>query len=296
MADVTTRRSGELVQGVFRILADNPDGLPVKQVLERLQSVVPPTSFENSVYPKRPDIRRYEKIVRFSTIAAVKAGWLQKSKGYWSLTDEGRSALTRYKDPLELQRESVRLYKQWESQQPDDVAIDPPAEAPAVSTILEEATEASWTEVEEHLKKMSPYDFQNLVAGLIKGMGYHVTWIAPPGPDRGIDVIAHTNPLGIVGPRIKVQVKRTNDRIPVKEIRSFMAVLSDGDVGIYVALGGFTTEAANEARHQEKRRLMLLDLEKLFDLWSEHYERIPERERRLLPLKPVWFLSLSDGL
>lgn len=294
MAEITTRRSGELVQGVFRILSTYLDGLPAKKVLEQLETVVPPSSFEKSTYPKRPDTRRYEKIVRFSTIAAVKAGWLQKSKGYWSVTDEGRSALLKYSDPQEFQLESVRLYKQWEAQQPEDVSITPQTE-PALSTILEEADEASWTEVEQYLKKMSPYDFQNVVAGLIKGMGYHVTWVAPPGPDRGIDVIAHTNPLGILGPRIKVQVKRTNDRIPVKEIRSFMAVLSDGDVGIYVALGGFTTEAANEARHQEKRRLMLLDLEQLFDLWVEHYEKIPERERRLLPLKPVWFLSLNDS-
>jgi restriction system protein len=294
MAEITTRRSGELVQGVFRILSTYPDGLPAKQVLEKLESVVPPTSFEKSVYPKRPDTRRFEKIVRFSTIAAVKAGWLQKSKGNWSVTDEGRAALTKFSDPQKFQLESVRLYKQWEAQQPEDVAAAPQAE-PALSTILEEADEASWTEVEQYLKQMSPYDFQNVVAGLIKGMGYHVTWVAPPGPDRGIDVIAHTNPLGILGPRIKVQVKRTNDRIPVKEIRSFMAVLSDGDVGIYVALGGFTAEAANEARHQEKRRLMLLDLEQLFDLWVEHYEKIPERERRLLPLKPVWFLSLSES-
>jgi restriction system protein len=126
-------------------------------------------------------------------------------------------------------------------------------------------------------------------------MGYHVAWIAPPGPDRGIDVIAHTDPLGISGPRIKVQVKRTDGRIPVKDIRSFLAVLSDGDVGLFVALGGFTAEAENEARHQEKRRIMLLDLKQLFDLWVEHYAKIPDPERSLLPLKPVWFLALGDA-
>jgi len=38
-------------------------------------------------------------------------------------------------------------------------------------------------------------------------MGYHVAWVAPPGPDGGVDVIAQSDPLGINGPRIKVQVK-----------------------------------------------------------------------------------------
>jgi hypothetical protein len=53
--------------------------------------------------------------------------------------------------------------------------------------------------------------------------------------------------------------KRTDGCIPVKDIRSFLSVLSDGDVGLFVALGGFTQEAENKARHQEKRWIMLLD-------------------------------------
>jgi len=295
MAEITRQRSGELVRGVFDILRKHPDGLPAKQVLKMLESVVPPTEFENSTYPKQPDVRRYEKIVRFSTIAPVKAGWLQKNKGLWSLTDEGRAALEKFKDPLQFATESARLYKQWEAQQPETISEADEPDLPVASTTLEEAIEASWTEVEEHLRNMAPYDFQNLVAGLLKGMGYHVAWVAPPGPDRGIDVIAHQDPLGISGPRIKVQVKRTEGPMPVKEIRSFMAVLSDGDVGLYVAMGGFTREAESEARHQEKRRLMLLDLKQLFDLWVEHYGDIPESERSLLPLKPVWFLALADA-
>src|SRR5581483_1369220 len=35
-----------------------------------------------------------------------------------------------------------------------------------------------------------------LVAALLRAMGYHVSWVAPPGPDRGVDIIARTDPLG----------------------------------------------------------------------------------------------------
>ena len=35
----------------------------------------------------------------------------------------------------------------------------------------------------------------SLVAVLLGGMGYHVSWNAPPGPDRGIDIIAHNDPF-----------------------------------------------------------------------------------------------------
>jgi restriction system protein len=81
MAEVSGTRRGELVRGILQILLPHPDGLPAKLVLERLATVVPPTSFEQSAYPKQPDVRRYEKIARFSTIGPVKAGWLTKNKG-----------------------------------------------------------------------------------------------------------------------------------------------------------------------------------------------------------------------
>lgn len=70
-----------MVRGVFKVLSAHPEGLPAKSVLERLTEIVPPTEFEKTTYPRRPDVRRYEKIVRFSTISSVKAGWLIKDKG-----------------------------------------------------------------------------------------------------------------------------------------------------------------------------------------------------------------------
>ncbi|HXF48218.1 MAG TPA: restriction endonuclease [Verrucomicrobiae bacterium] len=103
------------------------------------------------------------------------------------------------------------------------------------------------------------------------------------------------SPLGVRGPRIKVQVKRGVERMTVKEIRSFLAVLSDGDVGLFVSAGGFTKDAEDEVRNQEKRRTMLVDLRRLFDLWKEHYVKIPEEHRRLLPLRPVYFLAPEAG-
>jgi hypothetical protein len=48
-------------------------------------------------------------------------------------------------------------------------------------------------------------------------MGYHVSWIAPPGKDRGIDVLAWTDPVGTKPPRIKVQEKRRNSESGYRE-------------------------------------------------------------------------------
>jgi restriction system protein len=280
------------MRGVFKLLLDHPEGLPARTVLERLPQVVPPTDFEKTTYPGRPTVRRYERIVRFSTIGPAKAGWLVKTRGTWSLTEAGRQAYERFTDPEEFTRESDRLYRKWkEEREPDVVAEE---SSPDAATTLEEAEEAAWTEIEEHLERMDPYDFQELVAGLLRAMGYHVSWVAPPGPDKSIDIIAHTDPLGIQGPRIKVQVKRRSEKATIEGIRSLLALLGEGDVGLFISTGGFTREAEDEARRQEKRRIILLDLSRLFDLWVEHYDKIPEVQRRLLPIRPVYFLIPED--
>jgi restriction system protein len=295
VAEIGKKRVGELLRGVFRILLDNPDGLPAREVLERLEKLVPPTDFEKSDYPKQPGVRRFERIVRFATIVPVKAGWLAKSKGRWTVTEEGKKAYERIQDPEKFEREGVRLYRQWAESRPDTVS-EPEMETqvPDVASAIEEAEEEAWSQIEKYLQTMNPYDFQNLVAALLRAMGYHVSWIAPPGPDKGIDILAHTDPLGTSVPRIKVQVKRRADKISAEGLRSFMAVLGDQDVGIFVSTGGFTSDAESEARTQERRKVTLLDLEKLFDLWVQHYGKIAESDKRLLPLRPVYYLAPAE--
>jgi hypothetical protein len=38
----------------------------------------------------------------------------------------------------------------------------------------------------------------------------------------------------------------------------------------------------------------LIDQSDLFDLWVTHYEQIPADDRLLLPLRPVYYLSVAD--
>ena len=302
MAEITRRRVGELQRGVFKILLDYPDGLPAKDVLNRLPQVVPPTEFEKSDYPKHPGIRRFEKMARFATIGPVKAGWLVKSKGRWYMTQEGKKAYSQITDPEKFNAEARRLYLQWRASQPEAI-IDleegvsegaGPLEKAAEASTVEEAEETAWAEIEQYVQAINPYDLQKLVAALLRAMGYHVSWIAPPGPDKGIDILAHNDPLGTSTPRIKVQVKRRADKIRVDDLRSFMAVLGEQDVGIFVSTGGFTSDAESEARTKETRKLTLVDLEKLVELWVEHYDKIAESDKLLLPLKPVYYLAPSE--
>jgi restriction system protein len=281
-----------MIAAVLEVLRDHPDGLAAHEVIERVRRVLPPTEFELEDYPSSPGVERFGKVLRFATIPPVKAGWLVKDRGTWTITEDGKAIIGRYSDPAELMREAVRLYRKWKSSQPepeDEESEGGTSEAPQVA--LELAEESAWQEISAYLAEMPPYDFQQLVADLLEAMGYHIVWVAPPGPDQGVDIIAATDPLGASGPRIKVQVKRHQGRVSVDGIRSFMAVLGANDIGLFVNTGGFTSEAEREARTQEVRRLTLLNAKKLVDLWVDHQDAVPEEARQRLPLRKVHFLS-----
>lgn len=299
MAEVTARRGGEMQRGLFAILAQEPDGLPAKEAIARLAVSVPPSPFEAADYPKHPGVRRYEKLVRFRTISLVKAGWLVKEDGVWSMTEAGLAAYVRYPDPEQFYREQRRLYREWHDTQVEaGTIVEVEGEAteviPPTGTSVEEAQEQALEEIRDYLLGMPPYDFQRLVSFLLRGMGYHVPWVAPVGADDGIDIIAYSDPLGTTGARIKVQVKRLGSKVDVGDLRSFMAVVGDSEVGIFVAASGFTKDAAREARRESKRKVTLLDIGDLYRLWVEHQKDIPEEGRSLLPLTPVHYLDLSQ--
>jgi restriction system protein len=125
-------------------------------------------------------------------------------------------------------------------------------------------------------------------------MGYHVNWISPPGKDGGLDIVAYSDPLGTRPPRIKVQVKRRKDSIAVDELRSFLALINEDDVGIFVTTGDFTKDASDLARHQERRRITLINRSRLVDLWIEYQDKVALDKRDSLPLKPIYFLAPEE--
>jgi restriction system protein len=299
MAEITRRRTGEMLRELFSILLAAPDGVQASAALLALASRVTLTPYEADSYVSGG--RRFEKIVRFATVDCVKAGWLVKDKGIWTITEEGRKAYLDLPDPEAFYRRACKLYAEWKAAQPDAElgttggpgagVEESDTTAKSVSVTYEEAEEQAWAEISTYLRAMNPYDFQDLVADLLGAMSYHVTWVSPPGKDGGIDILAWPDALGTRPPRIKVQVKRQQQAVSVDGLRSFMALLGDNDVGLFVCTGGFTKDAETEARTQEKRRISLIGLENLFDLWDEHYDKLSDRARRRLPLRSIRFLA-----
>ncbi len=290
---ITRERTGVLLRKLFELLIASDDGLRAKDALTALECAITLSDYEAGEYPSGG--RRFEKIVRFATVDAVKAGWMHKEQGVWTVTDLGVTALNEIKDPAEFYREAARLYRDWKKEQEppeeDEASVELQAEAHDAQITYEMAEEQAADEIKQYLTEINPYDLQDLVAALLEGMGYHVSWVSPPGKDGGIDVLAWNDPLGTKPPRIKVQVKRRKDNISAEELRSFLALVNDDDVGLFVTTGGFTKDAEELARAQERRKITLINRRRLVDLWIEYNDRIDRDKRRLLPLKPIYFLS-----
>lgn len=115
---ITRERTGQLLRNLFLILKECPDGLPAKDALVTLAHRVPPNEYESGEYDTGG--RRFDKIVRFATVDAVKAGWMRKMKGVWTITESGEEALGKFPNPEEFYREASRLYRKWKKTQGEE--------------------------------------------------------------------------------------------------------------------------------------------------------------------------------
>ena len=128
---------------------------------------------------------------------------------------------------------------------------------------------------------------EHFVAGLLRAMGYK-TRISPPGPDRGRDIFASPDGLGLEDPRIFVEVKHRGGAMGAPDVRSFLGGRRPGDRCLYVSTGGYAKDAMYEA-DRAAVPISLLDLNDLVALALEHYSGLDVETQRLLPLKRLYW-------
>lgn len=137
--------------------------------------------------------------------------------------------------------------------------------------------------IKDKITQLDWQDMQELVAGLLRAMGYK-TRVSPAGPDRGKDIVASPDGFGFEQPRIVVEVKhRPNTSMGAPEIRSFLGGRHGDDKGLYVSTGGFSKEARYEAG-RAAIPVELLDLDGLVKEILRHYTEMDVEAKQLIPL------------
>lgn len=175
---------------------------------------------------------------------------------------------------------------------------EPPKAAPedkqeSLENLREEVIEKAAEFIEDLLASLDPYQMQDFVAGLLRAMGYK-TRVSAKGADRGVDIFASPDGLGLQEPRIFVEVKhRRYTQIGSQQVRAFLGGRKAGDRCLYVSTGGFTKDARYEAERSIVP-LTLLALPDLRMLLVEHYESLDVETKRLVPLTKLYW-PVSDA-
>lgn len=290
MAKIAEERRGQYMQTALRIIHENGGQMPARDVVRETGGKLNLTEYERERHEKTGYIR-WESILHFISIGCKKAGWLRKKQGIWYITDEGIESLKL--SPLEFKKAINKKYREWKESQGEEVieSREESDENIAQKTAFEQALSRARGEIEDYINNLEPYTFQDLVAALLRGMGYYTPFVAPRGRDGGFDILAYKDPLGSVGPRIKVQVKHRDQKVTEKEVRELSSLINKQDeTGLIVSSGGFTSEAEKEIRRSAKH-IEKIDLEEFINLWEQYYGGMKEEDKALLPLRWVAYLA-----
>ena len=141
--------------------------------------------------------------------------------------------------------------------------------------------------IKDQINNLNWEEMQELVAGLLRSMGYK-TIISSKGADRGRDVLASPDGLGLEDPRIVVEVKHRACQMGAHEIRSFIGGLRSTNKGLYVSTGGFTKEAKYEAE-RSSIPITLIDSDMVVNLVVQYYDNFDPNIRALIPLTKIYW-------
>lgn len=295
----TKQVASKTIYAAFTILKQEGGQLPGKEVIERIRNAVEFTDWEKEIYEKTGNVR-WESIFLFYTVDSIKAGFLRKNKGIWYLTEEGEKAIKL--GPVKLLETASEAYWKWSADNKarkqevdkEELEIDVKEEQLQRANLYQLEEQAT-SGIKDFINKKNPYEFQDMVAALLKAMDYHIPYVSPKGKDGGLDIVAFRDPLGALEPRIKIQVKhRPSSAIPVDDIRSLMGLLNkDGDIGLFVTSGRFTPDAEKTARTSHVH-VHLIDINTFIELWQKNYVKLSDEEKNMLPLQAIYFLGSND--
>ena len=280
---------------VMKEMSRRGGSIPAKEIYPFVNENVELTDWEKEPAGKMQYIR-WTNSFQFYSIDYQKAGFIIKKSGTWYITPEGEKVMK--KTPEEVMNIANDAYHEWRQLNPKD---DSPEEEPNDETAEKDNAmnldllESDAREgIRQFIISKSPYEFQDMVAALLRAMDYHTPFIAPKGKDGGIDIIAYLDPLGAKTPRIKVQVKhKPETAIGASEVRALSGVLKAGDIALFVTSGTYSADARNAASGNDKF-IRLIDGNDFIDMWQKYYDKMTDDDKNMLPLKRISFLGNNE--
>lgn len=290
--------SAKTMYAALTILSKNGGTMPIRTLMQEIEKTIELSSWEKEILQNTGNIR-WQSNMHFTSVDYVRAGYLIKKKGNWTITPEGEEALKLGAE--KLRDEAWRLYREWyrgskNASGDKPVTIPDDDNDPVKETMIELETleERAINGIREYLKNKNPYEFQDIVAALLKAMGYYIQSVAPRGKDGGIDIVAYVDPLGAQTPRIKVQVKhKPETAIPASDVRALLGILKAGDIALFVTSGSYSADA-KQAASGSNNFIRLIDGDEFIQMWQDYYDKMSDEDKNMLPLKRISFLGNNE--
>jgi len=279
----------------LKAMAAAPNGQLQKQALmQAVERTVSLDDWARTVYDNGNT--RWRSIFAFASVGLVKGGYVTKSRGVWSITDEGRAVAGAPYDGPAFLTEVNRRYDAWKASQleterlnkvlsnsnvrenadvaDDNVSFEQPEDR--MSSIVRNAHEALAAELIESIKQCEPVFFEKLVLNLLLKMGYgrrreDAGRTVGQSGDGGVDGIINEDPLGL--DTIYLQAKRWEGSVGEGPVRDFIGALDIKGVkkGVFLTTSHYTpaAKAAVEGIRSDKK-VVLIDGAQLAALMIEH--------------------------
>lgn len=188
--------------------------------------------------------------------------------------------------------------------------VDPGAELPTVgegNTTFDEdgdADEINQVDIEavaldairiRLVETFQSHQLSELTAAILRARGLTCV-VSPPGPDKGIDIVAGGGPLGLDSPRIVVQCKSGQSPVDISVIQRLQGAMgtTGAEQALLVTFGGVNKSAAELLTNQQFR-VKVWDADTLVEELLKEYPRLDSAIQELIPLRSIWTLANPDS-
>ncbi|TWI53760.1 restriction system protein [Pseudomonas duriflava] len=140
--------------------------------------------------------------------------------------------------------------------------------------------------IADRIDRLAEDQVIQIVAGLLRAMGF----VTKAGRlfERGLDIEASQDGLGLRPPYIKVVVRHRRGIIGSDALRHFCQQLKIDDKGLFVSTCGFSQEALYESERAGPL-LALMDMDQLVEMLLVHYEALDLEIKSLVPLTRIYW-------
>lgn len=291
------------IEPILRILAENPEGLPAKQVHDEAASRLKLSEAEMAELLPSGVQQVYKNRAGWAHDRLKRAGLSDSPRrGFWRLTESGFAYVRNHPTPLSIeQTEKITLVnpdislKKGQSQavasevsKAENSMLSPDDR---LESALKEIKESMVSELLDRLGKVDPKYFETIVLDLLHRMGYganrsDLQRVGGSG-DGGIDGIISLDRLGLE--KVYVQAKRWQSSVGRPEVQAFYGALAGqrATKGVFITTSAFTNQAVEFARSVEK--IVLVDGGRLAELMIDFEVGVTSRVVKIPKLDSDYF-------